>query len=700
MILKLTTVFMFVLSTTQTQGFSTLLVPARLIRHHRQHYKYCTPGGRSLIATSSTVLHKSKTISCRTVDGESFNATIANNRSFKELLAANAASYAVDQNNNRIFDFASLDSEGLYSLEGTAMTMASPGQAPRQQLEYDYDRLPLPTTIQPILPKRAKRPHKYVCADAYVESVIDKIHDELDSEDSGTRVPPMALIGGLHNGKTSTLDELALGLARNSSNPVNVIYITFSGYSPMTKNEHSDLLQAFLRRLVFAVTRDQTNRAVATYRKEFSAFRNRNEFINPSSIRKWLRDARIVLLVDDIHKLTGLSQAKELGDLLRWNFLALTGQYFVYTSQTFKGVLSLAAIIDDRRGIVFQCLPEATNLRDIIKYLKDDLSGAHEAIYYGLAPSFLFSWSAIQPEIFRTAELLNDLPLDEKKRWFRRILCSLSSGREDDVPVELHPLLMTRSRERRGPMMCFDMIVWAPCIFQIVLEKMFLSDSSWQDKLRVKLAAMCADLMNVGRESPSAERLTFALAFLCRCGGRRPYKDWLPEYWTDEPSVQVLLNPYNNNRKGASFERCAQWDEMKEGIAIESTQPTIAVFVPNNRQFQSYDLIAAYYIEGSIKDSRMFQLESCENEANLDAAEVHNKRFLVISESPYLGNEKTDMRFLVKSIPPLKREDSDMDGWTVPPAEEIDRFYGQSGVLWTPCQWKHLKATLTKQSES
>ena len=207
-------------------------------------------------------------------------------------MACYRASYAVGQDNIRVYDFGGIKNGSSYSLEGKL------GAKTRQ--EFDYDQLPLPSTIQPILPKRTRRPDKFICPDGFEDSMISKIVEELDQEDGGIRVPPMALVGCSRAGKTTTLDEIAFRMANNSSNPVNIIYVTFSDYSPLSDEEHTDLLQAFLRRFVFAVTRAQSNETVATYTMEFKAFRGRNEFIDPTRIYEWLKTSMITYR--DCHK--------------------------------------------------------------------------------------------------------------------------------------------------------------------------------------------------------------------------------------------------------------------------------------------------------------------------------------------------------------------------------------------------------------
>ena len=127
------------------------------------------------------------------------------------------------------------------------------------------------------------------------------------------------------------------------------------------------------------------------------------------------------------------------------------------------------------------------------------------------------------------------------------------------------------------------------------------------------------------------------------------------------------------------FEDCKQWRQVKLGIDIQSSAPTIAVFIPKHQRFESYDMIAAYFDNKTMIECRAFQLkEGRDNQARPDAA------------------DEVDKRFLVKGIPPRTEVESDENGWTVPTAEVINAFYGESGVHWTPREWKLLETTFKK----
>ena len=199
--------------TTLVQGanYTFVTIAEALLQASLAKMRVQDVGARETAPPSS----KAKIISCRTGDGESFKAIVANSRSFKELLASNSAAYAVDENNRRVYDYDGIENGGSYRLEGKvlAKAKASPGQATTPQREFDYDQLPLPAKILPLIPAHDDSPGKYICPSDYRQSVLDTIYYNLAAREGSRRVPPLALVGCIQSGKTATLEQLALAIS-------------------------------------------------------------------------------------------------------------------------------------------------------------------------------------------------------------------------------------------------------------------------------------------------------------------------------------------------------------------------------------------------------------------------------------------------------------------------------------------------------
>ena len=557
--------------------------------------------------------------------------------------------------------------------------------------QFNYTTLLPPEQVQPLIPDRIQ-PEKYVCPSNFRESLLETVYERMEQEDSGSRVPPMALVGCSRSGKTRTLEEIAASLARNGTYPAVVLLVTFNDYStsPITGEDQEDPLQALCQRIAFAATRIADHSSSSSLKTAYKLFRRQNYHIDPNRIEDWLAGSRAILLVDELNFLKGLTsktpQAYEFGDFIRSNFLSDAGRYFIFTSHVLGTVDSFGAVIDtsaaSSRGMDVQTLPRVDNFRDIL-HLNPSIDTPLKAIYYGLLPGLIYDqhmFKGPNAKMIDAVMIFNELTVKDKETWMINILKSLFTGDIDLVPPQLRILLTTR-RVEHAAKSDNAKISWVPYILGYVLCRTTLTEGSWHADATRSLAMLCSELPSIRGGSGKGYEYLFAIAALARSIARLPDGVLLPEEWFENPAVEVVLNPFKAGAAGKALNDCKTWADLQKGFHVKRAQPTVAIFLPGHAFFRSYDVIAAYFEGGVLVDCRAFQLkEGRHNQPRPPKADAVPLRFLVKSQAPATG--------LV-----------DNNGWFVPSANAIDEFFGESGRWWTPAQWARLKATFVKDDD-
>ena len=135
--------------------------------------------------------------------------------------------------------------------------------------------------------------------------------------------------------------------------------------------------------------------------------------------------------------------------------------------------------------------------------------------------------------------------------------------------------------------------------------------------------------------------------------------------------------PFDNTLK--CLDDCESWDDLENGIEPGS-KPTISVYYPTHARFGAYDSILTFSENFETKRIIGHQLKEGENDAT----------------QPVEGNFFRSA--VLNGIPPS--EARVRLGWFIPGDNDIDEFFGVSGVYWTPKKWNELSATEGTQNQN
>ena len=112
--------------------------------------------------------------------------------------------------------------------------------------------------------------------------------------------------------------------------------------------------------------------------------------------------------------------------------------------------------------------------------------------------------------------------------------------------------------------------------------------------------------------------------------------------------------------------RCVK--EFVAGIGQPESFPHVAVYRPSHASFELYDVIVAHFDKNRKRHFYGYQLKEGKEAAAMA--------------------DKFEKSFVIRGIPAqLLGEGKD---WERPSEEEIDAFFGVSGMQWTPRRWKEL----------
>lgn len=147
----------------------------------------------------------------------------------------------------------------------------------------------------------------------------------------------------------------------------------------------------------------------------------------------------------------------------------------------------------------------------------------------------------------------------------------------------------------------------------------------------------------------------------------------LPQEWFYK-SPQISFNKYCQLAK-LPFTSCRTWDDLKHGLDLDNG-PQISIFYPQHASFEVYDVIVLYS----------------------EDKQVHHLHGYQCTEGKANSGQKVDPEFTRSFV--LKGDTPDTssirDEWLIPSAKHIEDFFGVSGKLWTPKEWRRLLLTLNE----
>ena len=431
--------------------------------------------------------------------------------------------------------------------------------------------------------------------------------------------------------------------------------------------------------------------ATYTFRKEFSEkpdtdiaqafdnFRSQPHCFDPDLIVQWLGQHDVLLIIDELNNLTGLTdpkrkaEAQVFGEFLKTHFLAPAGRYFVFSSHRLSTLGDFAEFINSSDGsfrqVVLWELPLVENLEIATEFLYNELQGAREAVYFGLMPGMVYARGqkrkidGKRKSVLKT--LFSDTTQKEQEATFIAINCSSVTGNLRGVPEPLL-LLCHGCPDSLGD----GKIRWVPFHLEYVMGSFARHSNFGIRKLSTALVDLCKQLVGAKEKSGEGWEGLFVVFLLARCVANISDQLFLPQDWFADNSVTIHYNNYFNYKR--NMDQCTNWNELPEGIKA-TQRPTLSILYPTHAQFEAYDAIAVYS-----KDNKMviygYQLKEGKATSNQPVHSSFAKSFVVKGAST-----KT-----------FKMSDA----WCIPGTKEIDSFFGPCGVHWTPQAW----ATLLKKN--
>ncbi|KAL3913423.1 MAG: hypothetical protein SGILL_006498 [Bacillariaceae sp.] len=497
----------------------------------------------------------------------------------------------------------------------------------------------------------------------------------------------MAIVRCSRGGKTRALKEIAAALYNHEftvhedgyearSTPVRTsrlacLYVSFNDITSIEPWEQADPLQALLRRIAFAAEQGT---------RDFSKFMAERPTWERSSFLEWIGDAPCLLLIDELNNLKKLTErdsaaAFEFGHFLKNHFIGAENRYLIFSSHTL-GTLNLVCRYLDTskassRHVELLDLPLVPTLEDAM-LLKNSLRSVREAVYYGLIPGIIHKSTG--PGIRGKRKDLVDKALEttshELEIRFLAVLHSLIFGTlKASFPYELSLLLDT---VQRGPYEV-DVIRWIPYHLQYVLEEFGHSPHFVHAELATKMSLLC-DLMNNSKElSGEGWDALFVLFLLVRGLSRNPDGFFVPDWWFKEVPgmVEVVYNGYNAiSNAGRLLGHCKTWEDLKDGVVVPSDKRRMNILYPTHNNFEVYDVIIVFSDGGRVTLKYGYQL----NEGK--------------SSRRHKPDPDMDSSFFVQGKSPKDTIEND---WKVAGTEPINSFFGVSGRLWAPENWRNFQ---------
>ena len=119
-------------------------------------------------------------------------------------------------------------------------------------------------------------------------------------------------------------------------------------------------------------------------------------------------------------------------------------------------------------------------------------------------------------------------------------------------------------------------------------------------------------------------------------------------------------------------------DKFMKSITEPEAYPHIGVYFPNHSKFEEYDVIVVCFWEAGKREVYGYQLKEGNGLPRKSVeTDLFNKSYVIRGTAA--------------------KRDSKERGWVRPSEDQINAFFGVSGMLWTPKQWRELRGKNPKQ---
>ena len=496
---------------------------------------------------------------------------------------------------------------------------------------------------------------------------------------------PCALHGAAGGGKTRSLysvvdSSLKTGEGSEEDSDDNdeggsfdfkSLVVSFNDSSDAKAAEQDDPLAALTRRIAFAA-----------YKGKKTA-KNFNDIFRPmvvsdESTRKWLGETRCVLLMDELNKLENLVNptaeskrlAEKFAEFLKDNFLKSAGRYFVFTTHEVFIKRKLSNLMDSKsnRNFVHRALPLIPSLIAAQNAFGWKDLNAREAIYCGLIPGLiLMKRKSTFPTEKREEAVETFLATNYREDTVLSLLKSLITGDKDSVPNSLEQLMDTSDGGKMR---------WIPdhmvYVLRQIAEKGFEKLSDELRTLVQKIADLFDQFKGAKTYGGDGWEALFGLVLLVRILTKQSDHliDLATFLSTNIEFTTSFNHPINVTAKN-QFEDIKDADALMAAIPQKQEGARVAIYYPKHTSFKQYDILVVMWDAAGDRFKYIgYQLKEGK-EIPSDQARSGFQNFVVRGKAAQKWNK--------------------LRNWEIASGDQIDSFFGSSGVHWTPKRWKELK---------
>jgi hypothetical protein len=392
----------------------------------------------------------------------------------------------------------------------------------------------------------------------------------------------------------------------------------------------------------------------------------------------WLGNKPCLLLIDELNVCTKntTDDAKEkIYSFLKTCFLIENNRYFVFSSH----VISTST----EAGIYLE--PSASNREIILRWLPripDITTAAHclpgqshltalRAVYNGLIPALLIQ--RVDYHFSKLSAAVDSICVGGKLTG-KNMIALMRHFVTGDKTLVLPEMLgfMDASRD--------DIIIWIPRFMEQFLRAFAIIPvddiAPWRRNIVTEIWSTFESFKSNDIDVSKAWEILFKTVILIRLLGGLFDKIFLP---LDKALFSGCSVSYNAIHRG-SFQywtACTDLTRLIELAARPSEFPHVAVYHPPNLRFRDYDLFVFAY-ETDVNPPLIFGYQLKLGKKVIAKTELKRisedncRRFWI------RGDASSDVSTDVREV------------WHVATDAEIDSFFGESGVNWTPKAWNKL----------
>lgn len=435
--------------------------------------------------------------------------------------------------------------------------------------------------------------------------------------------------------------------------------ITLNDYSSLAP-KGEDGLEAVCRRITFEASR---NRDLSLSLEQYKKFAKQKWHVTEQLIEDWLGDQACVLLIDELNN---VPQTISLAGFLKRNFVSRAKRYLVFTSHVLAIGGQLSQFMDpfsgSMRKVVLRNLPLIPSLSMARKNLNWPSLSPRQALYYGRIP-------ALVHEAHLDGGHGDHLPASKREKAIEE--CITEGLTPDSIRhfmgtfitgnrlESLRPLesLMTAQRDTAAQT---DTVEWIPFFMMEAL----LRFSSYQGFKGLKdIARLFAAFMDAKESSGDGWECLFVAVLLIRCWAQLG-DCFLVPFQLDAPCTFSYNNLFAGDFATQKVRDCVN------GIKDPTSFPHVAIFYPSHASFELYDVIVAHFDQWGKHHLYGYQLKEGKALPKEESLSIFEKSFVIRGQAA--------------------KESNVGKNWVRASEEQINTFFGVSGRLWTPQQWKKL----------